>query len=85
MVHPTRQSRPRSGHQDNVIDRGQGESLLETDSLLSEQINQVPRDDIECKLEFAGFLVFHCPLKADAVDTLRMLADSSHRVGHTLV
>jgi manganese-transporting P-type ATPase len=25
-------------------------------------------------------LVFHCPLKADAVDALKMLADSSHRV-----
>jgi len=28
---------------------------------------------------FAGFLVFHCPLKEDAVETLKMLADSSHR------
>lgn len=27
-----------------------------------------------------GFLVFHCPLKSDAVETLKMLADSSHRV-----
>ncbi|KAJ7853494.1 hypothetical protein B0H14DRAFT_2758132 [Mycena olivaceomarginata] len=31
------------------------------------------------QLVFAGFLVFHCPLKADAVETLKMLADSSHR------
>ena len=24
-------------------------------------------------------MVFHCPLKQDAVETLKMLADSSHR------
>jgi cation-transporting ATPase 13A1 len=41
----------------------------------------LPRDEVECKLDFAGFLVFHCPLKPDAVETLKMLADSSHRVG----
>jgi cation-transporting ATPase 13A1 len=35
---------------------------------------------VESQLVFAGFLVFHCPLKADAVETLKMLADSSHRV-----
>jgi cation-transporting ATPase 13A1 len=38
------------------------------------------RDQVESKLIFAGFLVFHCPLKADAVEALKMLADSSHRV-----
>jgi magnesium-transporting ATPase (P-type) len=31
-------------------------------------------------LKFVGFLVFHCPLKADAIESLKMLADSSHRV-----
>ncbi len=35
---------------------------------------------MESSLTFAGFLVFHCPLKSDAVETLKMLADSSHRV-----
>lgn len=48
--------------------------------LMLEQINHVTRDEVECGLEFAGFLVFHCPLKADAVESLKMLADSSHRV-----
>lgn len=37
------------------------------------------RDDVESGLTFAGFLVFHCPLKPDAVETLQSLADSSHR------
>lgn len=47
------------------------------------QINKLPRDQVETGLTFVGFLVFHCPLKADAVDTLKMLIDSSHRVSPT--
>lgn len=43
------------------------------------KITQIHRDDVECGLDFAGFLVFHCPLKPDAVETLKMLSDSSHR------
>ncbi|PWN92733.1 putative SPF1-P-type ATPase [Acaromyces ingoldii] len=42
-------------------------------------INAVTRDQVERDLEFAGFLIFHCPLKPDAVSTLRQLNDSSHR------
>lgn len=41
------------------------------------------REEVESNLTFAGFLVFHCPLKPDAVESLKMLADSSHRVGHS--
>jgi cation-transporting ATPase 13A1 len=44
------------------------------------QINKLSRESVESGLVFAGFLVFHCPLKADAVEALKMLADSSHRV-----
>jgi manganese-transporting P-type ATPase len=51
----------------------------ESDWLLC-QINKLPRTDVESSLRFAGFLVFHCPLKADAIESLKMLADSSHRV-----
>jgi cation-transporting ATPase 13A1 len=39
------------------------------------------RDEAESQLMFAGFLVFHCPLKPDAIESLKMLADASHRVG----
>lgn len=45
------------------------------------QINDLAREDVEGSLVFAGFLVFTCPLKSDAVATLKMLSDSSHRVG----
>ncbi|KAK7062599.1 putative cation-transporting ATPase 1 [Paramarasmius palmivorus] len=54
-------------------------AVKEMDAMGGDQINKLPRDAFESNLNFAGFLVFHCPLKADAVDTLKMLADSSHR------
>ncbi|PLW18388.1 hypothetical protein PCANC_08835 [Puccinia coronata f. sp. avenae] len=43
------------------------------------KINDLLREQAESELIFAGFLVFTCPLKPDAVETLKMLADSSHR------
>ncbi|KIM43627.1 hypothetical protein M413DRAFT_25955 [Hebeloma cylindrosporum] len=53
--------------------------MKEMEPLSSDKINKLHRTDVESKLRFAGFLVFHCPLKADAVESLKMLADSSHR------
>ncbi|ODO09383.1 hypothetical protein I350_02983 [Cryptococcus amylolentus CBS 6273] len=44
-----------------------------------EKVKDIHRDQVECGLTFAGFLVFHCPLKPDAVESLKMLNDSSHR------
>ncbi|KAJ3051115.1 hypothetical protein HK097_007915 [Rhizophlyctis rosea] len=41
---------------------------------------EISRDDVECDLIFAGFLVFYCPLKADAIQAVQMLNESSHRV-----
>ncbi|KAI0079207.1 endoplasmic reticulum Ca-transporting P-type ATPase [Panus rudis PR-1116 ss-1] len=51
----------------------------EMEGVTVDRINKLPRDEVEKSLTFAGFLVFHCPLKADAVETLRMLNESSHR------
>lgn len=51
----------------------------EIEPMSIDRINKLAREDVESKLTFAGFLVFHCPLKPDAVQTLKMLADSSHR------
>ncbi|MBW0461714.1 hypothetical protein O181_001429 [Austropuccinia psidii MF-1] len=45
----------------------------------TKQINDLAREQVESNLIFAGFLVFTCPLKPDAIETLKMLADSSHR------
>ncbi|TFK24085.1 endoplasmic reticulum Ca-transporting P-type ATPase [Coprinopsis marcescibilis] len=51
----------------------------EIENLTNDKINKLPRSQVESVLKFAGFLVFHCPLKPDAVEILKMLADSSHR------
>lgn len=46
------------------------------------QINKFVRESVESNLAFAGFLVFHCSLKSNAVETFKLLADSSYRVSH---
>ncbi|KAJ3783670.1 hypothetical protein GGU10DRAFT_388925 [Lentinula aff. detonsa] len=54
-------------------------AVKEMEFMNGEKINKLSRESIESELTFAGFLVFHCPLKPDAIATLKMLADSSHR------
>lgn len=49
------------------------------DGLSSDRINHLAREDVESSLQFAGFLIFHCPLKDDAVTSIKQLNDSSHR------
>lgn len=49
-------------------------------NISSSKLNNITREEVESDLKFAGFLVFHCPLKDDAVKTVKMLNESSHRV-----
>ncbi|ONH66276.1 Manganese-transporting ATPase 1 [Cyberlindnera fabianii] len=49
------------------------------DNITHARVNKIDREDVEEGLEFAGFLVFHCPLKDDAIETIAMLNQSSHR------
>ncbi|KAI0084651.1 hypothetical protein BDY19DRAFT_1060198 [Irpex rosettiformis] len=51
----------------------------EVGGLFVEKITKVHRDDVEVSLIFVDFLVFHCPLKADAMEIPRILNDASHR------
>ncbi|ORX98733.1 hypothetical protein BCR34DRAFT_628338 [Clohesyomyces aquaticus] len=44
------------------------------------RINDLKRENVEADLHFAGFLVLQCPLKDDAIQAVRMLNESSHRV-----
>ena len=46
----------------------------------SGKINELKREKVEAELNFAGFLVLHCPLKDDAISSVQMLNESSHRV-----
>ncbi|PGH23101.1 hypothetical protein AJ80_02875 [Polytolypa hystricis UAMH7299] len=58
-----------------------GYKYLSTESELGQgRINNLKREDVESHLHFAGFLVLQCPLKDDAIKSLRMLNESSHRV-----
>ncbi|KAF4216374.1 hypothetical protein CNMCM8980_005283 [Aspergillus fumigatiaffinis] len=54
---------------------------LSAESELSQgRVNGYVREEIEADLIFAGFLVLQCPLKEDAIKSVRMLNESSHRV-----
>jgi cation-transporting ATPase 13A1 len=58
-----------------------GYKYLSHDSGLGQnRINGLKREEVECDLTFAGFLVLQCPLKDDAKKAIRMLNESSHRV-----
>jgi cation-transporting ATPase 13A1 len=56
----------------------------EMDSALLKAISAttfpVTREEAECDLIFAGFLVFHCPLKPDTAAAITALRESLHRV-----
>lgn len=48
----------------------------------NQDVASYPREAAEApnSLDFVGFLVFHSPLKEDAISTVKMLSESSHRV-----
>ncbi|OUM55368.1 hypothetical protein BVG19_g4895 [[Candida] boidinii] len=52
---------------------------LDDSSVAGSKLNTIKRESVESKLIFGGFIVFHCPMKADAVETIKMLNESSHR------
>ena len=72
MVHKVRQPCPRSW-------------VEETDAMSNDKTAHLPCEQVESNLRFADFLVFNCPLKGDAVETLKGPAGSSHRVRATII
>lgn len=56
-----------------------GYKFLE-DHIAPSKVVKIKRETVEKDIIFAGFLVFHCPLKGDAIETVKMLNESSHRV-----
>lgn len=49
------------------------------DNIAPNKLTKIERESVEEGLAFAGFIVFHCPLKDDAIETIAMLNESSHR------
>jgi cation-transporting ATPase 13A1 len=43
-------------------------------------VEKLPREEAESGLIFAGFLIFHNPLKEDSKESIKMLNESNHRV-----
>lgn len=54
--------------------------LTEESEIGQNKINNLKREEVECDLHFAGFLILQCPLKEDAIKAVQMLNESSHRV-----
>ncbi|PVD22376.1 hypothetical protein C0Q70_18186 [Pomacea canaliculata] len=48
--------------------------------LSHQQVRELVRDDVECDLQFAGFVIISCPLKVDSKAAIRELQHSSHYV-----
>ena len=46
----------------------------------NDKIVHFAREQVRDTLRFSEFLIFHCPVKGDAVETLKVFADLSHRV-----
>merc|ERR1719192_1459965 len=49
-------------------------------TLSNQQLKELKRDNIECELTFAGFVIISCPLKPDSKSVIRELVNSSHSV-----
>jgi len=49
-------------------------------NLSNQQLKELKRDNIECELTFAGFVIISCPLKPDSKSVIRELVNSSHSV-----
>ncbi|XP_049787588.1 endoplasmic reticulum transmembrane helix translocase [Schistocerca cancellata] len=48
--------------------------------LTPQQIREFSREDIECELKFAGFVVISCPLKTDSKSVIKEILNASHQV-----
>ncbi|KAF9233403.1 hypothetical protein BU15DRAFT_90366 [Melanogaster broomeanus] len=50
--------------------------MKEMDAMSIDKINKLHREEVEHNLIFAGFLVFHCPLKPDAIECVMITGDN---------
>ena len=54
--------------------------IKEFGSLSNQQVRELKREDVECDLTFAGFVIISCPMKPDSKSVIKELIQASHKV-----
>ncbi|EDW29119.1 GL18589 [Drosophila persimilis] len=54
--------------------------IKEFGSMGTQKIRELKRDEVECDLTFAGFVIISCPMKPDSKTAIKELIQSSHKV-----
>ncbi|XP_075152001.1 endoplasmic reticulum transmembrane helix translocase [Haematobia irritans] len=54
--------------------------IKEFGTLSPQQVRELKREDVECDLTFAGFVIISCPMKPDSKTVIKELIQASHRV-----
>lgn len=48
--------------------------------MTNQQVRELKREDVECGLTFAGFVIISCPMKPDSKSVIKELIQASHKV-----